>query len=355
VSPRSGKSEAGHKVKRGPIASGRVTAREVAELAGVSISAVSRAFTTGASVSPGTRHKVIEAARFLGYEPNLLARSLMTRRTALVGLISNNFENPYFMEIFDLFTRTLQQRGLRPLLANLSDGYTAEEVVRMLLQYRVDGVIVASSVLHRDISRACVAAGLPTVQAFGRSIVPSSAHVVAADNVQGGRLAGEVLLQHGYRKIAFLGGPIRATSTQDRVRGLKERLAADGLELGAEIYGEAFSYAAGNQLMRTLQDQADMDAVFCGNDVLALGAVDACRERGIAIPGDLGVIGFDDIPIASWSAYDLTTIRQPIKQITAASVEMVVSAIEVSTQPKRTQIFQCEAVIRKTLRERPRS
>src|SRR6202035_2140858 len=100
----------------------RATARDVAKLAGVSVSAVSRAFTEGASVSPTTRGKVIDATRFLGYQPNLLARSLTTRRTELIGLISNNFENPLFLEIFDLFTRRLQERGLRPLLANLTEG-----------------------------------------------------------------------------------------------------------------------------------------------------------------------------------------------------------------------------------------
>src|SRR5215471_2647586 len=100
----------------------RTTAKEVAEAAGVSISAVSRTFTKGASVSPATREKVLAATRALGYQPNMLARALMTKRTELIGLISNNFDNPAFMEIFDLFTRRLQQRGRRPLLVNLTDG-----------------------------------------------------------------------------------------------------------------------------------------------------------------------------------------------------------------------------------------
>jgi len=141
-----------------PASQRKATAREVAAAAGVSISAVSRTFTEGASVSPATRSKVLDASRSLGYQPNLLARGLMTRRTELIGLISNDFDNPAFMEIFDLFTRRLQQRGRRPLLVNLTDGAPPGGALEMLLQYSVDGVIVASSPLHRELAAACVAA-----------------------------------------------------------------------------------------------------------------------------------------------------------------------------------------------------
>src|SRR5438045_948419 len=196
----------------------RATAREVAELAGVSISAVSRVFTKGASVSAATRGKVLDASRSLGYQPNLLARSLMTRRTELIGLISNNFDNPAFMEIFDLFTRRLQQHGLRPLLVNLSDGVPPNGALEMLLQYSVDGVIVASSPLHREFAEACAEAHLPLVQAFGRPLGRVAINAVGADNVQGGRVAAELLCERGYRQVAYLGGPRTAPSTEDRLK-----------------------------------------------------------------------------------------------------------------------------------------
>ena len=124
-----------------------VTLKHVAERAGVSRSAVSRCFTEGASISAGTRAKVERAAAELGYCPNVLARSLTTRSTRLIGLVSNNFHNPVFLQIFDLFTRGLQDRGLRPLLVNLSEETDPARSVRMLRQYSVDGVIVASSTL----------------------------------------------------------------------------------------------------------------------------------------------------------------------------------------------------------------
>ena len=118
-------------------------------MAGVSISAVSRAFTPGASVSAETRKKVMTAAQMLGYQPNVMARSLMTGRTELIGLVSNNFDNPAFMEIFDLFTRKLQDHGLRPLLANLSGNSDPEQAVAMLRQYNVDAAIIASSTVSQ--------------------------------------------------------------------------------------------------------------------------------------------------------------------------------------------------------------
>jgi DNA-binding LacI/PurR family transcriptional regulator len=328
----------------------RATARDVAELAGVSISAVSRAFTDGASISPDMRSKVVGASRQLGYQPNLLARGLMTRRTELIGLISNNFDNPFFMEIFDLFTRSLQKRGLRPLLVNLTDGMSPDDALDLLLQYSVDGVVIASSSLHRELAQACARAGLPVVQAFGRRIGRSAINVVGSDNVQGGTAAANLLLSRGYRRVAFLGGPLAATPTEDRLRGFRSRLGASGLEPVAEVFGRSFSYAEGNRLMRILMGQSAVEAVFCGDDILAIGAIDACRKAGIAIPEEMGFVGFDDMSMASWAAYDLTTIRQPVAKIIATAVELIVSAIDEPVQSSRSRLLPCEVVDRGTLR-----
>ena len=328
----------------------RVTAKQVAELAGVSISAVSRTFTKGASVSAATREKVLAATRSLGYQPNVLARSLMTRRTELIGLVSNNFDNPAFMEIFDLFTRRLQQHGLRPLLANLSGGARTDVALDMLLQYSVDGVIVASSMLPPQFAEACAEARLPVVQAFGRPNKKVSVNVVGADNVQGGQLAGDLLRERGYHRIAFLGGPQTATSTEDRLRGLKTSLRVEGLTPVAEVYGHSYSHEAGFTLMRQLLRSGGMDAVFCGDDILAMGAVDACREAGVSVPRDIGIVGFNDMAMAAWPAYNLTTIRQPIGDIIVTAVELVIDIVDQSDRAAEARLFKCESVVRGTLR-----
>jgi DNA-binding LacI/PurR family transcriptional regulator len=329
----------------------RVTAREVAKLAGVSISAVSRAFTKGASVSAATRTKVLDATRSLGYRPNVLARSLITRRTELIGLISNNFDNPAFMEIFDLFTRRLQQHGLRPLLVNLSEGVPPNGALDTLLQYSVDGVIVASSPLHRQFARACVEARLPAVQAFGRQVGKFPITAVGADNVHGGWLAAQLLCERGYRRIAYLGGPSTAPSTKDRLKGFRSRLLPEGLRPVREVFGSSFSYQTGNVLMRQLLNYGNIDAVACGDDILAIGAIDACRELEVSIPGDVGIIGFDDMPMASWSAYNLTTVRQPLGDIIVTAVEIILEIVDKPQRAAETRLFACEPIVRGTLRE----
>jgi DNA-binding LacI/PurR family transcriptional regulator len=328
----------------------RITARDVAAFAGVSASAVSRTFTKGASVSPAIRNKVVDAARRLGYRPNLLARSLTTKRTELIGLIFNNFENPLFLEIFDHFTRGLQQRGLRPLLANLTEGEPSDGALNMLLQYSVDGVIVASSTLHRNLLKACAEARLPAVQAFGRPAARTGANVVAADNVQGGRVAADLFCERGYRRVAFLGGPMEATSTEDRLEGFRERLLEEGLRPAAEVYGDSFSYAAARTLMRQLIQSGGIDGVFCGDDILAIGAIDACRDFGISAPADIGIVGFDDMPMAAWRAYNLTTVRQPVADIIGTAIELIVSIVDQPERPAASRLFACEAVVRGTLR-----
>src|SRR5262249_860698 len=139
-------------------------------------------------------------------------------------LISNNFDNPFFLEIFDLFTRELQERGLRPLLVNLTGGGSPQAALDLVLQYRVDGVIVASSSLQRELAEACAGANLAVVQVFGRPARRSNVTVVGTDNRQGGRLAADMLVKEGYRRIALLGGPREAPSTEDRLAGFREQL-----------------------------------------------------------------------------------------------------------------------------------
>jgi DNA-binding LacI/PurR family transcriptional regulator len=328
----------------------RLTAQHVADRAGVSISAVSRAFTPGASVAPTTRSKILRAAQALGYQPNVMARSLMTGRTELIGLVSNNFNNPAYMEIFDLFTRRLQDHGLRPLLANLSGNSDPEKAIAMLRQYSVDGVIVASSTISPVFINGCLAADIPVVHAFGKSYDHSVVHTVSADNMQGGRLAATIMLNHGYRHIAFLGGPRFATSTADRLRGFRYGLKQGGLSLDIEMFANSYSHEDGRQLMHLILADKEIEAVFCGDDILAVGALDACKECGRSVPGDIGILGFNDIEMASWAAYDLSTIRQPIADIIVAAVEISIRIVSDQKIPVEAQLFPCIPVLRRTLR-----
>ena len=328
-----------------------VTLKEVAELAGVSRSAVSRTFTDGASVSDKTRRKVEKAAAKLGYTPNILARGLTTRRTKLIGLVSNNFHNPIFLEVFDQFTRKLQGVGLRPLLVNLSDETDPEASVRMLRQYSVDGVVVASSTLPPGFSKAFKDAGVPVVNSFGRYSTAPEFHVVGIDNVECGRMAALELAKRGYRRVAFLGGPATATSTQDRFKGFSEEISRHTDMEMTVSYAKAYSFEAGREEMQRLLDTRKLaEAFFCGDDVLSIGVLSAIEDAGLNVPEDIGIIGLNDMEMAGWQNINLTTIRQPVQQIINSSVELIVSMLEDPARYPEARLFPCEVIERGTLR-----
>lgn len=332
----------------------RVTLKEVAERAGVSRSAVSRTFTEGASVSAKTRRKVERAAADLGYSPNALASGLTTGRTKLIGLVSNNFHNPIFLEVFDRFTRGLQDKGLRPLLVNLSDETEPKNSVRMLLQYSVDGVIVASSTLPPSFAEAFRDAEVPVVHSFGRGTRAPRVHVVGIDNERCGRMAARTLLARGYRRIAFLGGPRDATSTQDRLAGFMAEARAHPAAEAAASFATAYSFDAGRaEMQRLLAAAPPAEAYFCGDDVLSIGALSALRDAGMAVPGNVGIIGLNDMEIAGWANIDLTTIRQPIGEIISTSIDLVVALADNPGPVPEARIFPCEIVERGTLRPLP--
>ncbi|MGI9400977.1 MAG: LacI family DNA-binding transcriptional regulator [Rhizobiaceae bacterium] len=330
-----------------------VTLKEVAELAGVSRSAVSRTYTDGASVSEKTRKKVEKAARELGYRPSLIARSLATNRTKLIGLIANNFHNPIFLEVFDLYTEALQNRGLRPLIVNLTHETDPEQSVQMLHQYNVDGVIVATSTLKPSFAKSFKDAQMPVVHAFGRAEVGTDVHVVGIDNQACGRMAAETLLKHGYRKIAFLGGPKSATSTQDRATGFLGYLQEQGVVPADVRYARDYRYKAGREAMRELLKVDGVEVVFCGDDLICMGAMDEARQSGLKVPDDIGFIGFNDMAMAQWQAYNLTTVRQPTRDIILSSIDLVANLVEDPQKALELRIFPCEVVERGTLRPMP--
>jgi DNA-binding LacI/PurR family transcriptional regulator len=330
-----------------------VTLDDVAKRAGVSRSAVSRTFTPGASVSAVMRTKVENAANDLGYSPNFLARSLTTRSTKLIGLVSNNFHNPVFLEVFDKFTRGLQDRGLRPLLVNLTNEKEATASVRMLRQYSVDAVIVASSTLPPGFPKAFRDAGLPVVNSFGSYEAMPEVHVLGIDDVACGRLAACELVARGYKKVAFMGGPKDATSTKYRLKGFEKELQLHSDVEWSHSFAQAYSYKAGRtEMARILQYGRHAEAYFCGDDVLSVGALTAIADKGLAVPEDVGVIGVNDMEMAGWHNINLTTIHQPFAEIIQSSINLIVGMLADPNQAPEASLFPCTFVERGTLRPR---
>ena len=332
-----------------------VTMKDVALKAGVSKSAVSRTFTEGASVSEKTRIKVEAAAKELGFQPNVLASSLTTRRTKLIGLISNNFHNPVFLEVFDLFTQVIQKQGLRPLLVNLSEEMDPRASLNMLLQYSVDGVILASSTLPSNLSAMFAEAGVPVVHSFGRCERSPNVHIIGVDNRKCGRNVAKALVDRGYQRFGFLGGPSDSTSTQDRLTGFKQGLKKHGLHNNLSInYAGQYSFDEGFKSMsEILQDCSELAQVyFCGDDVISIGAISAIQSAGLSVPEDIGIIGFNDMEMAGWNNIGLTTVRQPVREIILSSVDILTNMVNGGEVKPEVKVIPCEIVERNTLKAR---
>ncbi|MGB0439182.1 MAG: LacI family DNA-binding transcriptional regulator [Paracoccaceae bacterium] len=327
------------------------TLKDVAALAGVSRSAVSRCFTEGASVAQDTRERIRAAADQLGYRPNVLASSLTTGRTKLIGLVSNNFHNPIFLQVFDLFTRRLQDHGLRPLLVNLSDESNPTASMRMLQQYSVDAVIVISSTLPVSFAETFHTAGVPVVHAFGRQADRPKVDMVGIDNKEAGRIAAQALLDHGYRDVAMLAGPESATSTQDRMQGFLACVQGVAGVTVTTSFAAAYSYDAGwSEMQRLMADGPLAQAYFCGDDVLSIGVLSALQAAGLSVPQDVGLIGVNDMEMARWGNINLTTIRQPIPEVVEASVSMVCKILDHPDHRPKATVLPCTLIERGTLR-----
>jgi DNA-binding LacI/PurR family transcriptional regulator len=214
-------------------------------------------------------------------------------------------------------------------------------------------VIVASSTLPSSFAESFRNAGMPVVHAFGRHTLSPPVHVVGIDNIACGRMAAQALIARGYRRVAFLGGPASATSTQDRAAGFLGALQDHpGITVTAS-YATAYTYDAGRTEMARLLPLGPAQAYFCGDDLLAVGALDAIRQAGLSVPGDIGLIGLNDMEMARWQIIGLTTIRQPVAQIIDAAIDLVVATIENPDRHPEIRLFPCRVIDRQTLRPAP--
>ena len=332
------------------MASGKVTSIDVARKAGVSQSAVSRFFTPGASVSEKMAEKIRVAADELGYRPNVLARSLITGRSRIIGLVVYYLENQFYPEAVEKLSIALQENGYHVLLfmasATVGD---VEPVVQEILDYQVDGIIMVSVSVSSVLADRCRELNIP-VMLFNRDQPGDRLRAVTSDNVAGGRMAAELLLRDAPDRIAYLAGFAEATTQIDREQGFLEVLTEAGRTLHSQASGN-YHYADAAEAARVLFDRDDPpDALFVGDDHMAFAAMDVIRfEFGLRIPEDVSVVGFDDVPQSAWPSFNLTTIRQPLNRMVSVAVEELIAAIEGSSQIKKHRITP-EVVERGTTR-----
>ena len=327
-----------------------VTSIEVAKLAGVSQSSVSRAFSQEGPVSVKTRRKVLEAARKLGYQPNAMARSLITRRTRMVGMvIANVHNNPFYTEVLDLLSRKFQELGQKVMLFIVNRDQNLDDILPQLLEYQVEGILLTAATLSSKMAEECERWGRP-VTMINRYVPGVYASWFCCANYEGGKMVARLLLDSKHQRPAFLAGSEDTTTSIDRERGFMEILNQEKVkalrEVGEYTYQDAYDAA-----LRLLDRAEPADAIFCANDIMALGVMDAAKNGlGLKVPEEVSIIGFDDISMSAWSSYDLTTIRQPIKRMVDASVEELLARIENPEKTPLQKVIPGELVIRSSAR-----
>jgi len=307
---------------------GRVTIRDVAERAGVSTATVSRALSGARPVSPSVHEQVTRAADDLGYSLNGIASALRRSRTDTVGMVVPSIANPFFTALVEGVEHALQQAGRQLFLcSSRSDPDLEAQRLRSLVARQVDGIVISPVHGVRSLEAVAWAADqLPLVQ-VDRYVAGVDSDWVGVDDDIALRLVVDHLADRGVRTAAFVSSTLTNSSTELRVAGFREHTARRGIAVGQVLLGD-YSIGWGREAMQRLLATGPLpDAVACADDLIALGVLQVCAEAGVAVPADLLVTGFDDIPYAALSDPPLTTVRQPQDDIADEAVRLLSAAL----------------------------
>jgi LacI family transcriptional regulator len=289
------------------------TIKDVAKKAGVSYATVSRALNNHPEINEETRKKIVKISSEMGYQPNAIAQGLVKKETKTIGLLIPDITNPFFPEVARGVEDAANMEGYSVFLCNTNWSEEQEErYLEVLMQKQVDGIIIGPSSERTSHIKKVFHLGIKPAVFISR-IDYSNSTSILIDNINGARIAVEHLINKGHQKIAFIGGLKDAYSNQDRLLGYKNALEVNGIPINQEyILNGDFKRESGHHTtQKVLQANPRPTAIFAANDMLALGAIQAIKEEGLAIPGDISVVGFDDIGFAALPEIQLTTIAQP--------------------------------------------
>ena len=334
----------------------RITSIDVAKEAGVSQSAVSRVFSEGGSASASTVRKVHEAADKLGYRPNVLARSLITGKSRIIGVIVAYLENQFYPQALEKLSHKLQEQGYHVLVFLASNSKSeVDDVVREILDYQVDGIIVASVSLSSSLSEQCQRAGVPIVM-FNRIDDSPYGHSVTSNNYKGGYEIADYLVRCGHERISYIAGWEGASTQRDRESGFLAGLKAHGKALYSRAIGNYNNHEAAQATRELFSQSQRPDALFVCNDHMAFAAMDVIRfEFHLKIPNDVSIIGYDDAPPSSWPSYSLTTMRQPTNKMVEACVSNIIARIEGKENVKDSYVIESPFIVRTSTKVPPQT
>lgn len=328
-----------------------VTIKDVAKRAGVSPKTVSNVIHEYPHVRPKTRARVLEAIEALGYQPNIAARSLVTRRHHLIGFVLWDILNPGYTEMVDTIVARAREAGYMVILGSAGRNPEEEErIATLLIQQRVDGVILASATQASKVPKQLTDAGIPVVM-VSRHVADAPCDYVVVDNRQGGYLVTRHLLTLGHRRIAFVRGTPNASTSLDREAGYRQALAEFGLEpdetlIGLGNYTSSGAYAAAQHLLGLTPRPT---AIVCANDLMAIAVIDAAVDLGLHVPEDVAVTGYDNIAWAASRSLALTSVKASLDVMAHEAVSLLLQRIEGQlTGPPRHVVLSAELVVRRT-------
>lgn len=326
------------------------TIKDVAKEAGVSIATVSRILNGTGKVSVELANRVQAAVDKLQYHPNSMARALKIRESQSIGLIIPDIENPFFPALVRGVEDMAKRSGYAVILCN-SDGNPdmEEQYLNFLISKRVDGILFTGGAEFERNARLLGALDIPLVLLDRRAHSFPCAAVVT-DNRLGAQMAVEHLITLGRREIAFISGPPHVSPGEERVAGYRDALAQHGLEqnAGREVFG-AYTFESGYQAIDELvADGMSFDAIFAGNDLMAIGAMEALSRHGLSVPDDVAVIGYDDIRMSAWYKPALTTVHQPVYQMGYIAAETIIKKMTGGSYQPEVRILMPRLIIRQS-------
>jgi LacI family transcriptional regulator len=332
-----------------------VTSIDVARLAGVSQATVSRVLSGSERVSPQTRQRVLEVLEETGYTRNAAATTMRTKRSGTIGLVVERVTNPFYPEIMEALGLELERRDLRLSLWNVSVGAGERAAIEAIKAHQVDGLVFTTATVRSPALLAAVASGAALVL-VNRVVDGVRCDQVESDNRSASGEIARYFAAHGHQRVGLIGGPTNASTTRERVKGFKTAAKSLGLEV-ITVGGKTaqFSHEWGYDSFVSLAADHDRmpTALFCANDLSAFGVLGAAKDLGIRVPDDIWVVGFDDISMASWPLFDLTTARQDIDAMTTTALDLLVERIADPERAPTAVRLPTEIVVRGSTGNQP--
>lgn len=312
-----------------------VSARDVAKIANVSQSTVSRVFTPGASVSEKLRKKVLEVAEELNYRPNALARGLIKRKTNMVGLAMKDIQNPFYHEVLGMFSKKLRERGYNVLFVYTENEEIQQEEINHFLEYNVEGIIVTDALLSSKVVTKIHDNNIPVIL-FNRYHKEIPCSSVSCDNYHAAKEIASYLFEKDFRDIVFITGKRDTSTNRDRQKGFTEFLKSKNINI--TVLEGNYTYEKSFHLTKKMIENGHRpEAIFGANDITAIGALDALREKNISVPNETIVIGFDNIKMSAWPSYMLSTWMQPIEEMIDETINLLLEN-DKNSSPKTVKL-----------------